>query len=324
MNTRTRLLTELKKNSGKYISGETLSCILGISRAAVSKHIAVLKVSGYSIDSSPKIGYRLSETTRLVLPDEIRDGLETKILGQADIVHYTLVDSTNDRAKALAIQGAPEGTIVVAEEQSAGRGRKGRSWLSANGDGICLSLILRPSMPPGEISQITLMTAVAIAETLLEISGADVNIKWPNDILVNGKKIAGILTEMSMEMDVIDYIIIGLGLNVNTEKKLFGEDIKDLATSLYIVTGIHFSRSEIIRLFLQRFEKYYLLVQSDGFSSIIKRWKELSNIIGKYVTVDISGRKISGTVDDIGEDGVMILKDEDDKKHRIISGDVLL
>ena len=324
MNTRTRLLTELKKNSGKYISGETLSCILGISRAAVSKHIAVLKVSGYSIDSSPKIGYRLSETTRLVLPDEIRDGLETKILGQADIVHYTLVDSTNDRAKDLAIQGAPEGTIVVAEEQSAGRGRKGRSWLSANGDGICLSLILRPSMPPGEISQITLMTAVAIAETLLEISGADVNIKWPNDILVNGKKIAGILTEMSMEMDVIDYIIIGLGLNVNTEKKLFGEDIKDLATSLYIVTGIHFSRSEIIRLFLQRFEKYYLLVQSDGFSSIIKRWKELSNIIGKYVTVDISGRKISGTVDDIGEDGVMILKDEDDKKHRIISGDVLL
>ena len=324
MNTRTRLLTELKKNSGKFISGETLSYMLGISRAAISKHIAVLKESGYSVDASPKIGYRLTGTTQLVLPDEIRYGLETKILGQADIVHYTIVDSTNDRAKALAIQGASEGTIVVAEEQSAGRGRKGRSWLSANGDGICLSLILRPSMPPGEISQITLMTAVAIAETLLEISGADVNIKWPNDILVNGKKIAGILTEMSMEMDVIDYIIIGLGLNVNTEKKLFGEEIKDLATSLYIVTGIHFSRSEIIRLFLTRFEKYYLRVQSDGFSSIIKRWKELSNIIGKYVTVDISGRKISGTVDDIGEDGVMILKDEDDKKHRIISGDVLL
>ncbi len=324
MSTRTRLLSELKKNIGHFISGENLSSITGISRAAVSKHISVLKYNGYIIESTPKVGYRLSKTTSLILPDEIRDGLDTKILGQSEIVHYPNVDSTNNRAKALAIIGADEGTIVVAEEQSAGRGRKGRSWFSATNDSISLSLILRPSIPPGKISQITLLTAVAIAETLLDLTTIDVTIKWPNDILVNGKKLAGILTEMSMEMDAIDFIVIGLGLNANTKKEDFHHEIKDIATSLYIESGILLSRSEIIRNFLKRFETYYLQVQSYGFSSIIKRWKELSNIIGKFVTVDTAGRQIRGIVHDVGEDGVMILKDKDNKKHRILSGDVIL
>ncbi len=324
MNTRSKLLIELKKHSGHYISGENLSNMLGISRSAISKHIAVLKESGYIINSTPKIGYQLLKTTQRLLPDEIRDGLETKNLGQANIIHYPLIDSTNDQAKVLAIQNAPEGTLLVAEEQSAGRGRKGRSWFSATENGICLSMILRPSMPPGEISQITLMTAVAIAETLFDLTDINVTIKWPNDILVNGKKLAGILTEMSMEMDAIDYIVIGLGLNVNTEKELFNDEIKDLATSLFIESGRYFSRVEIIQRFLERFEKYYIQIQSEGFKSIIKRWKTLSNIIGKYVIVDVGGRKISGLVDDIGDDGVMVLKDTDNVIHRILSGDVIL
>ncbi len=324
MSNRTKLLKELKKNTGSFISGETLSNMLGISRSAVSKHIAVLKESGYIIDSTPKVGYRLSKTTNLMLPDEIREGLKTRVLGQADIIHYPLIDSTNNQAKTLAINGAPEGTLVVAEAQSAGRGRKGRTWFSATDDGICLSLILRPSIPPGEISQITLMTAVAAAEALLEATDIDVTIKWPNDLLINGKKLAGILTEMSMEMDAIDYIIIGLGMNVNTDISVFNGEIQDIATSLYIESSIQHSRVDIIQLFLQQFEKYYLEVQTHGFSSIIKRWKKLSNILGQYVTVDVSGKKIRGFVDDIGEDGVLILKDDEKKIHRILSGDVLL
>ncbi len=324
MHTRQKLLTELKKSFGELVSGEILSKQLKISRTSVSKHISILKKSGYTIESSPKKGYILKGISDLLLPDEINEGLKTKILGKKDIFYYDTIDSTNNKAKDIASNGALEGCIVVAEQQSAGRGRKGRSWLSANGEGICISLILRPLIPPAEVSQITLMTAVAISEALLALTDIDFKIKWPNDILVNGKKLAGILTEMTMEMDAIDYVVVGMGLNVNNPKESFSEEIKDIATSLTIETGSSFSRVKIIRAFLEQFEKLYFEVQDNGFTSIIERWKELSDIIGKNVTVDVTGKITKGIVKDIGKDGTLMLEDENNKMHKIISGDVLI
>lgn len=324
MTTRERLIGILKEKGGKWVSGEELRTILGVSRAAVSKHVAGLKKAGYRIDSTPGRGYLLEETPDLLLPGEIRHNLSTSVFGKNTIEYYEITDSTNLRAKQLAEGGAREGDVVVAEEQTAGRGRKGRSWFSAGHEGICISLILRPAMSPAEASRITLMTAVAVAETLLGFADLDVKIKWPNDILIRGKKIAGILTELTMEMDAVDYVVVGLGLNVNTPEEHFSEEVRSIATSLLIETGKNFSRATVAGRFLELFEKYYEILKNEGFDTIMKRWKELSSIIGRDVVVDVIGRKYAGRVADIDSQGVLVIRDRDGQVHRIFSGDVTL
>ncbi|MBU1168750.1 MAG: biotin--[acetyl-CoA-carboxylase] ligase [Proteobacteria bacterium] len=324
MDTRDILLKALKKNKGTFVSGEALSHELGISRAAVSKHVAILKNTGYAISSTPGKGYVFRENPDLLLPGEIRHGLDTRIFGHHLIDYHTLITSTNDRAKELASAGVPEGTLVLAEEQTAGRGRKGRPWFSTAGDGICLSLILRPHMSPSEASRITLMTAVALSETLLGLTRLPVLIKWPNDILIKGKKLAGILTEMSMEMDQVDFVVVGLGLNVNSPPDHFSPEVREIASSLLIETGTTWNRAALVREFLKWFENYYSLIQGQGFSAVMKRWKELSDIIGRDVTVDMLGSRIQGCVEDVDDEGVLILRDPSGIFHRVISGDVLL
>lgn len=324
MGTREKLLNAFKAQPGIFVSGEWLSRELGISRAAVSKHVAVLKKAGYAISSTPGKGYAFCENPDLLLPEEIRHGLETTVFGRDLIDYHALISSTNDRAKELAAGGAAEGTLVIAEEQTAGRGRKGRSWFSAAGDGICLSMILRPRMSPSEASRITLMTAVALAETLLELSDLPVLIKWPNDLLIRGKKLAGILTEMSMEMDQVDFVVVGLGLNVNSPLDNFVPEVRDIASSLMIETGESWNRASLVRTFLSWFEHYYALIHDQGFPAVMKRWKELSDIIGKEVCVDMLGSRKTGRVVDVDDDGVLILKESSGLCHRVISGDVLL
>lgn len=324
MTTREKLLAALRENQGTFVSGAILTEKLGVSRAAVSKHVASLKQSGYAIFASTGKGYMFRDTPDLLLPDEIRHGLETIVFGKKTIDYHDLISSTNDRAKDLAAEGAPEGTIVVAEHQSKGRGRKGRTWFSAPGDGICLSMILRPSMNPAEASRITLMTAVALAETFTSLTGLSVKIKWPNDILVRGKKLSGILTEMSMEMDRVDYVVVGVGVNVNSPPDHFSTEVRDIASSLFIETGLPVSRIDLIRRFLERFEACYELVIGNGFAAIMERWKVLSDIIGRDVTVDLIGTRIRGRVEDVDNDGILVLKDHQGELHRVISGDVLL
>jgi len=318
------ILSYLKENRGSWVSGEFLSNKMAVSRAAVWKHVRKLKEEGYLIDSSPKKGYSLSRDPDLLLPNEIRDGLSTRIFGQKDIHYFQETESTNLRAKDLAEAGAPEGTVVIAERQTAGRGRRGRTWFSSPGNGIYATLVLRPAMPPMGAPRITLVTAVAIAEALLSQVDIGVRIKWPNDILVKGKKLAGILTEISTEMDAINYIIVGLGLNVNTPIENFPEEIKDRATSIYAETGERFSRIKLFRACLEQFEKYYELFKADGFPSIMERWKQLSGIVGQKIVVDVIGQEYLGKVVDIDADGVLILKDDQGRVHRIFSGDVTL
>lgn len=258
----------------------------------------------------------------LLLPDEIRDGLDTRIFGKRDIVYFRETDSTNTRAKDLAARGAPEGTLVVSEKQKEGRGRKGRRWFSPSQEGIYASLILRPTISPGEAPKITMLTAVVVAETLLSLTQLEVKIKWPNDILVNGKKLGGILTEIRAERDAIDYVVVGLGLNVNTRR--FPDDIREKATSVLIETGNRFPRARLIREYLKWFEEYYELFNEIGFEPVMGRWKELTNVIGQRIRVEVVGKKYVGEVLDIDKDGALILKDSDGESHRILSADVSL
>jgi len=324
MTTKDQLLLYLKENQGSWVSGELISNNLSVSRAAIWKHIRNLKEEGYVIESAPKKGYFLSESSDPITADEIRQGLCTKVFGKKNIIFLNETDSTNTRAKELAAQGAPEGTLVIAEKQTEGRGRRGRSWFSPPGGGIYFSLILRPVISPGETPKITLMTAVVLAETLISLMKLKLRIKWPNDILVNGKKLAGILTEISTEMDAVNYIIVGLGLNVNTQFEQFPQDIKGNATSILIENGKQFPRVKLIQHYLKLYEIYYDMFKNNDFEPIMKRWRELADIIGKQIRVDVIGKTHIGKVVDVDNDGVLILKDDQGRLQRIFSGDVTL
>ena len=324
MPTRDNLLLYLKKNKNLWVSGEILSNHLAVSRAAINKHISKLREDGYVIESATRKGYLFTGYGDILLTDEIRDGLDTEIFGKQEIVCLKETDSTNLQAKILAAGGAPEGTLVLAEERSAGRGRKGRTWFSAKGRGIYASLILRPVLSPSEAQGITLITAVAAAESLISATKLPIRIKWPNDLLINGKKIAGILTEIGTEMDSIDYIVVGIGLNVNTPLKDFPEDISEIATSIFIESGQLFSRTKIIQDFLKCYEKYYEIFKKSGFAGARDKWMALSNIIGKQIMVKDIGKEYSGRVIDIDNDGVLILEDEKGNICRVISGDLVL
>jgi len=322
--TRYKLLSLLKNSKGEWLSGEALSSELNVSRAAIWKNITSLKEEGYVIESVTRKGYCLMDAPDLLLKNEIQEKLTAKIFGAGEIVHFHETDSTNSRARELAERGSPEGTVVVAEKQTVGRGRKGRSWFSDDKGGIYMSIILRPLLSPGDTAGITLMTAVALAEALLSIAPIDVKIKWPNDILVNGKKLSGILTEMDAGMDSVNYIIVGVGINVNADIDNFPDEVREVATSISAETGMKLSRNDVICAFLERLEFYYESSRKEGFASVIEKWKSLSDIIGRPVRVDVVNGSFTGRVADIDPSGILVLEDKDGNTKRIISGDVTI
>ncbi len=259
----------------------------------------------------------------LLLPDTIRKGLATKILGRKEIYHYTDIDSTNDRADTLAAGGAPEGTLVIAESQTSGRGRHGRKWLSPAGEGIYLSLILRPGISMHESQKITLISAVAAALAVKKIYHGGLIIKWPNDILINKKKLAGILTTMISSGKTPDYVIMGMGMNVNTREESMPLEIRDIATSLRIETGRAWSRSLIVREFLVFFEYYYDLLLKGESALLIDTWKDLSGLMGRRVTVDLMESGYNGTIIGIDREGFLLLRDDEGLVQRIVSGEIV-
>jgi BirA family biotin operon repressor/biotin-[acetyl-CoA-carboxylase] ligase len=318
---RHRLLTYLKENLGQWVSGESISNQLGISRTAIWKHINSLKDDGHLIQSAPKKGYCLARAADLLSPEEISGRLDTRFIGRPSVLVFKETDSTNLQAKILASQGAPEGTVVTAETQTQGRGRRGRSWFSPVGQSIYASIILRPPMAPAQAPQITLMTAVAVVRALRG-AGMDARIKWPNDVLIEGKKIAGILTEISTEMDLVDWVVVGLGLNVNTPADQMPPEIQPIATSVQIQKGGPFSRIELLCALLKNFEDCYELLKTDGFGPIMQQWRQMTDIIGQRVHVDVMETRHFGTVAAVDDDGVLILKDDQGRTRRIFSGDV--
>ena len=308
----------------EYISGEALAQKLGISRVAIWKQIQKLKDMGYAIIADQNLGYCLISRPDLLIPQEVQGGLFTKYIGK-EIYYFPELKSTNIMAKEKALHRAEEineGTLIIAERQSAGKGRLGREWFSPAG-GIWLSIILYPQLPPSYIPRITLMTAVAVVKAIKMCTQIESQIKWPNDILINKKKVCGILTEMSAELDIINWIVVGIGINVNIDHREFPEDIHENTISLKEVLGKVVLRVKLVQIFLQEFEKYYESLKRREFSSILKEWKLYSHTLGRKIRVDMGKRIVTGEAVNINEEGALILKKENGELVEIISGTVL-
>lgn len=313
------ILSILQKE--KHISGEVLGKRLNISRAAVWKHINELRHLGYQIESSPKTGYSFVKNTTLLLPEEISRGLRSSVMGKY-IKYYREVSSTQDIAASMANQGAPEGTIIVAEMQHEGRGRMGRRWVSPFKEGIYLSLILRPKLLPSQLIQIPLIAGLALLKAIIHTLPLRPSIKWPNDILIGSKKVAGILTEMSSEIDGVNYIILGVGINVNTPVAVLSEQTMGIGTSLIGEYGKYTQRAGLLQAFLGEFELIYRKYLSSGFGPLRKEWQAFDIVLGRRVRVNNGNRPIEGKAMGIDDDGFLLVKTDDNHISRIINGDV--
>ncbi|MGI6065063.1 MAG: biotin--[acetyl-CoA-carboxylase] ligase [Bacillota bacterium] len=314
------VLRLLKQSSG-YLSGEEISSLLGVSRTAVWKHIKTLKAEGYKIDSQTKTGYRLIQVPDCLYPAEVREFLSTRILG-GEIFYLPSVSSTNREAREKAENGAQDGAVVLAESQTAGRGRLGREWYSPAQTGLWMSVILRPKIVPADAPKLTLITATAVAEAIIMETGLNPGIKWPNDILLNRKKVCGILTEMKADMDRVHYVVVGMGLNISQE--IFPEDIREIATSLTLEAEKKFNRAKIAGAVLNSLEKYYFKWINDGFSAIRNEWKRHSVNLGQKVTVNTLGEVVEGIAEDIDENGLLVVRKIGGSIKKITAGDVTL
>ncbi|WP_066634362.1 biotin--[acetyl-CoA-carboxylase] ligase [Desulfolucanica intricata] len=316
-----KILTFLKNFESQYISGEEICKSLGVSRTAVWKHIQSLKEEGYIIESQPRKGYCLMETPDRLYPEEVKRGLLTDTIGR-DIRYFERVDSTNNIAKDLARQGAAEGTVVVAEEQLGGRGRLGRSWCSPYGKGVWMSVVLRPVVRPEVASQITILTAVAVARAVRSVCSIVPGIKWPNDLYMAGKKLCGILTEMSAEPDRVNYVVVGIGINTSSLGDSAPPEIRNKVTSLADGTGKGVSRIILMQEILRELEICYQSWQVKGFQHILVEWKELCQSLHRSVTVVTLNGTFSGWAEDIDDSGALLLRLSDGRIKKFISGDV--
>jgi BirA family biotin operon repressor/biotin-[acetyl-CoA-carboxylase] ligase len=322
MTLRESVLVSLKEKNGQWVSGEALSEILKVSRTTVWKQIKTLQAEGYEVDSSPKKGYRLSTPPDLLSPAEVCPGLTTEVLGRKDYFYFREIDSTNNRARDLAATGYPEGTVVVSEMQTAGRGRRGRSWYSPAIEGIYLSVILRPVLPLIEISRVSLVTAVAVAETLKAELNLQPRIKWPNDILINNRKIAGILSEAVTDMDGVEYIVTGIGLNINNQLQDFPSEFRATATSARAEWGHPGSRVKVLQGLLARLESHYYQLLDGSFARTLEKGKSLSMVIGQELRLDTINGFIVGQAIDIDDNGFLLVRDHLGIIHTIMSGEI--
>lgn len=311
-----RILSFLKQNSGRYVSGQEISDKLGVTRAAVWKHIKRLADEGYIIESAPRNGYKLIRCPDILTSDELI--LNTDFIGKK-IIHYHSLGSTNTIARELAENGEPEGTVVVAEEQYAGKGRAGRKWFSQNRLGIWMSIVVRPDVPLRYVPVITQIACAAVGIIVKNISG-NVQVKWPNDIYLNNKKICGILTQTSGETDRIDYIVLGIGINVNESLTDFPEEIREKASSLRLETGKILSRKQILCDVLEKFEMLYLeYKRSHSAAQAINFCRHNSFIIGRTIEAEIDNKIITAKAIDISNHGELILRTENGEILKAVS-----
>lgn len=311
-----KILDYLNKQQD-YLSGDQISKHLGITRQGLWKHIQELKDSGYEIVAVPHLGYRLEACPDRLFPLEIGRNLHTKFIGKK-IHYFEELASTMDAAMQLGLNGAANGTLVVAEAQAKGRGRLGRSWSSPKYKGIYLSLILRPKISPAACPVLTLLSAVSICEAAKELLDLNLQIKWPNDILVGHKKVAGILTEMNAEVDKVNFVVIGIGLNANNDKK----SLIAQATSLSQQQGQDINRVALLQELLRKFEHNYLLLEDKGSKEIIHQWRDFTLTLGSRVKVDYQNKQIEGQAVDIDADGALLIRKDSGLIQKISSGDV--
>ncbi|GAA5345646.1 biotin--[acetyl-CoA-carboxylase] ligase [Planifilum fimeticola] len=307
--TRQQILAMMIEKGDDFVSGEEISRKLGLSRTAVWKHIEELRREGYQIEARQRSGYRLVCIPDRILQEEITRNLSTRSFGRA-LRTLKTVDSTQMVAHQWAREGAPEGAAVISEEQTAGRGRLGRSWHSPPGSGIWMSLILRPPIPIARAPQLTLMASVGITRALQRETCLPVRIKWPNDLLIRDKKVCGILTELRGEQDRVHYVVLGAGINVNIGVEAWPPDLREKVTSLSTEAGRTFRRSPLIAAILEELEKIYEQYLHQGFSTIRKEWERLSGILGRPVTARNPDGEMTGIARGLNEDGALLLETE--------------
>lgn len=322
--TKAKILTVLLQNEG-YISGETLSELCQVSRAAIWKQIKRLQQEGYDIQSQHGLGYRLIGRADALNPQQIKCNLKPGIFLTADAIHYLdSIDSTNSEAKRLALAGAREGTVVLAEVQTAGKGRLGRSWTSSGQKGIWCSVLLTPPVNIAQVGQYSFVAAVAVAEGIAAATGLPVEIKWPNDVLINRKKVCGVLLELVAELEQVDTLIVGFGVNVNQELADFPEEVQHKATSLAILSGKRVNRVEVLSKILNALQENYQLMEQEGFEPIRQKWLQRCCLLGQEVVISGNGRQImEGILAGLRADGALLLETAEGQQA-ILSGDVSL
>lgn len=316
---KSKILSRLRDESG-YVSGQDLCSEFGVSRTAIWKAVSQLREEGYEIEAVQNKGYRLLASPDVVSCEEIKSRLDTQWAGSR-VYYYETLDSTNICAKRLAEQGAPNGTLILADRQTAGRGRLGRSWETDVGTSVAMTVIVRPKLPPTKASMLTLVMGMAVASALNALFGLNCKIKWPNDVVVNGRKICGILTEMSAEINRINYLVIGSGINANMED--FPHELKDRAVSLRMLLGKRVNRAEIICACMKWLETYYDAFQrTEDMSGLMEEYNRMLVSLGREVCVLETGGAFQGDCLGVNREGELLVRRADGTVVPVYAGEV--
>jgi BirA family biotin operon repressor/biotin-[acetyl-CoA-carboxylase] ligase len=305
-----------------FVSGAEISKSLGITRAAVWKRIKKLQRSGYIFEAAPSKGYKLIKCPDVPTREAIRTVFHGELIGR-DILFYEVTTSTNDKALEIGVNGQ-EGTVVVADAQDCGRGRFGRQWISPPGSNLYFTVLLKPPLSPRESSLITLMAAVAVASGIREYTGIHAEIKWPNDILVRGRKVGGILTEMKSDMDRVEVVVVGIGINVNMAMNILPRDVRSLSTALIREKGQPVNRIKLLGIILANLEHWYRRVLNGEKDALLKAWQSLDVTIGETVNVKMYNRVLTGRAEGISDDGELMVRCAPDIVEKVYAGEVTL
>lgn len=322
MNLDVRILSALRGAGSGTISGAELSQQSGVSRAAIWARIEDLRRLGYEIEASPHLGYRLLSSPDLLHADDLVARLgPTRVIGR-DVQVFQETTSTNDIVEKLARDGVAEGALVFAETQTRGRGRLGRKWVSPAEKGLWFSVLLRPKLRPLEVTRVTVASATALRRAIASVTGLKVDIKWPNDILIKGRKVAGILTELHAEVDRVKYVILGIGVDVSLRENDFPPEARSGTTSLALETGRSVSRPELAVAILRELDNDYARITDESFPQLADEWEEQCETIGRRITVRTGQREIHGQAESLGEEGALLLRTQYGHIERIVGGDV--
>ena len=322
MTTDTQLLTVLRGAEDGFTTGAELARQLGLTGAVVTGHIKALSKLGYEIEASPHLGYRLVGSPDALHAEDLLARLPKKRIVGRVIQVFQETASTNDVVEKLARDGVQEGVVVFAESQTKGRGRLGRKWVSPAKKGLWFSVLLRPQIRPVEATQLTVAAATALARAIQQQTSLSPDIKWPNDLLLRGKKVAGILTELSAEVDRVKHIILGIGLDVNQSAADFPADVRKIATSLKLESGRAIDRAELAAAILQELDRDYARICEGGFAALADEWESRCTTIGQNVTICIGDRRVRGRAEALDDDGALLVRTEHGRLERIIGGDV--
>jgi BirA family biotin operon repressor/biotin-[acetyl-CoA-carboxylase] ligase len=318
------ILSALRAAGERSLSGADLACRTGLAIGTVRRHVEGLRALGYEIEASPHLGYRLAKTPDVLHADDLISRLgKTRVIGR-DIRVFRETTSTNDVADKLARDGVKEGVVVFAESQTQGRGRLGRKWISPPGKGLWFTVLLRPQLPPELVTQITIASATALSRAIRSLTDLRPEIKWPNDLLLGGKKVAGILTELSAELDTVRWVLLGIGVDANLGVADFPHDLRKTATSLRIELGHPIERAALATGLLKELDQAYAQLNRGAFEALADEWEHQCSTLGHEVTIHVGQRRIRGRAESLDPGGALLVRTHHGHLERVMGGDVTL